>query len=135
MAKTKLDKIASIDEEMKQLAVQRTKLMQSHREQERKDRTRRLCQRGGLLEKMLPDTISLTDEQFQSFLEKTVANDFGRRTLDKITAQNAAANHKPEPTGAAAQGTIPPTTKSTETVQNNGKDEDTDKGESARVSG
>jgi len=44
MAKTKLDKIASIDEEMKQLAAQRTKLMQAHKEQERKDRTRRLCQ-------------------------------------------------------------------------------------------
>ena len=34
MAKTKLDKIASIEEEMKQLAAERSKLLQQHREQD-----------------------------------------------------------------------------------------------------
>ena len=36
MAKTKLDKIANIDEEMKQLSAERSKLLQQHREQEKR---------------------------------------------------------------------------------------------------
>jgi len=41
--------------------------MQEQKEQERKDRTNRLCKRMGLFEKLLPDCITLTEEQFQTF--------------------------------------------------------------------
>ncbi|WWR17509.1 DUF3847 domain-containing protein [Lachnospiraceae bacterium JLR.KK008] len=41
--------------------------------QERKDRAKRLCRRRGLFESLVPDTIPLTEEQFKTFLEKTVA--------------------------------------------------------------
>ena len=44
----------------------------------------------GLLEKLLPDTIPLTEEQFQTFLEQTVLTEHSRRILDGLTAQNAA---------------------------------------------
>jgi len=135
MSKTRVDRIAGIDAEMSKLAEQRKTLLEAQRAQQRKDRTRRLCKRAGLLEKMLPDTIPLSDEQFQSFLEKTVANDFGRRTLEKFTAQNAAANPKPEsaetaaqdsaaaePQGAgtAAYDNATPTAKPPQTAQNGG---------------
>ena len=72
MAKTRLEKIESIKTEITQLENQRKRLLQAEKEQERKDRTRRLCKRAGLMESMLPDTISLTDEQFKIFLEKTI---------------------------------------------------------------
>ncbi|MDL2232394.1 DUF3847 domain-containing protein [Ruminococcaceae bacterium OttesenSCG-928-L11] len=91
MAKTKLEKIANIDLQMKQLENQKKQLLQQHKEQERKDRTKRLCQRMGLLESMLPDTIALTDEQFSAFLEKTVASENGRLVLDGLTAQGGDA--------------------------------------------
>ena len=84
--------------------------------------------------KMLPNTITITDEQFQSFLEKTVANDFGRRTLDKLTAQNAATATS-EPTGAVARDNPTQTAIPAEMVQDSGVDEDTGEGKSARVSG
>ena len=119
MAKTKNEKITSIEEQIRQLENQRKKLLQSQREQERKDRTRRLCQRGGLLESMLPGTIPLSDEQFKSFLEKTVANDFGRRTLEKVTAQGNGA----------------PAAKPPQTAQNGGTGANVGGDESARVSG
>ena len=149
MPKTRLEKIAAIEAEQSKLETQRKTLLEAHRAQERKDRTRRLCQRGGLLEKMLPDTIPLSDEQFQSFLEKTVANDFGRRTLEKFTAQNAAnpapqgggsaaqnsTTTEPQGMGTAAQGTTLPTAKPPQNTQDSGKDEDMGEGESARVSG
>ena len=78
MAKTKAEKIAAIELQMTQLENQRKKLIQEQKQQERKDRTKRLCKRMGLFESMLPESISLTDEQFQIFLEKTVAADHSR---------------------------------------------------------
>ena len=55
-----------------------------------KDRTNRLCKRMGLFEKLLPDTIPLTEEQFKTFVEQTIATEYSRRVLDELTAQNAA---------------------------------------------
>ena len=95
MAKTKTEKITSIEEEIRQLENKRRQLVQEQKAQERKDRTKRLCRRMGLFESMLPDTIPLTDEQFQIFLEKTVTTEHSRRILDGLTAQNATA----EPAG------------------------------------
>ena len=97
MAKTKAEKITSIEEEIRQLENRRRQLVQEQKAQERKDRTKRLCRRMGLFESLVPDTIPLTEEQFKTFLEKTVAADHARRILDELTAQNA-------PT-APAQGT------------------------------
>ena len=116
MPKTRLEKIAAIEAEQSKLAEQRKTLLEAERAQARKDRTRRLCQRGGLLEKMLPDTIPLSDEQFQTFLEKTVANDFGRRTLEKFTAQNATTTTEPQGEGAAQTDTAAAADKPTGTA-------------------
>lgn len=90
MAKSKIEKIASIEEEIRQLKERQRLLQQQHNAQERKDRTKRLCRRMGLFESLLPDTITLTDEQFKTFLEQTVAAEHSRRILDELTAQNAA---------------------------------------------
>ena len=48
MAKTKIEKIASFEEEIKQLENKQKRLIQEKKEQERKDRTNRLCKRLGL---------------------------------------------------------------------------------------
>ncbi len=90
MAKTKIEKIAGIEEEIRQLENKRRQLVQAQKAQERKDRTKRLCKRMGLFESLLPESISLTDEQFQIFLEKTIAAEHSRRILDRLTAQRGA---------------------------------------------
>ena len=89
MAKTKAEKITSIEEEIRQLENRRRQLVQEQKAQERKDRTKRLCRRMGLFESLVPDSIPLTEEQFKTFLEKTVMTDHARRILDELTAQNA----------------------------------------------
>ena len=120
MAKTKIEKIASIEEEIKQLENKKKRLIQEQKEQERKDRTNRLCKRMGLFEKLLPDTIPLTEEQFKTFLEQTIATEHSRRILDGLTAQNAAT--------APAQGAEPavrgtqPAAKTAQTAQEDGAD-------------
>ena len=50
---------SSIEEEIKQLENKKKRLIQEQKEQERKDRTNRLCKRMGFIEKLLPDTIPL----------------------------------------------------------------------------
>lgn len=110
MAKTKTERIADIQEQIEQLKNQEKRLMQEQKEQERKDRTKRLCKRAGLLESLLPETITLTDEQFKSFLEKTLISEYSRKILNGLTAQ----------------GNPPPAAKSTYTAQENDEDEGND---------
>ena len=119
MAKTKAEKITSIEEEIRQLENRRRQLVQEQKAQERKDRTKRLCRRMGLFESLVPDTIPLTEEQFKTFLEKTVMTDHARRILDELTAQGAET---------AAQGNTPPATQTAHTAREGGAGGDADGG-------
>lgn len=103
MAQSKVEKIASIEQEIKQLKERQKQLQQQHNLQERKDRTKRLCKRAGLLESMLPDTIPLTDEQFKTFLEKTVLTDMASKILAEI-ASNPIPSIPSRPTEAEQSG-------------------------------
>ena len=127
MAKTRTDKIDSLLIEIEQLENKRKQLIQEQKQQERKDRTKRLCRRAGLLESLLPDTIPLTDEQFKTFLEKTVMSDTGRRILDELTPQNAATATA-QGAETSAQGNTAPTAKTAHTAQESREDEGADKG-------
>ena len=73
----------------------------------------------GLFEELLPDTIPLTEEQFQTFLEKTVLTEHSRRILDGLTAQNAATTPT-QGAGTAGQGNTLPTAKAAYTAQEGG---------------
>ena len=127
MAKTKIEKIASIDEEIRQLTNKKKRLIQEQKEQERKDRTNRLCKRMGFIEKLLPDTIPLNEEQFMTFVEQTIATDHSRRILDGLTAQNAARAN-PEGAETTAQGNTRPAAKTAHTPQESHEDGGADGG-------
>jgi len=90
MAKTRKDRIAGIESEMERLVTQRKQLLTQEKEAERKARNGRLCRRMGLFESILPDTIQLTEERFKTFLNKNVANDFGKKTLASLIAEQNA---------------------------------------------
>ena len=81
----------------------------------------------GLFEKLLPDTIPLTEEQFQTFLEKTVLTEHSRRILDGLTAQNAATAPA-QGAEAAVQGHTLSTVKTAHTAQESGADGDAAQG-------
>ena len=87
---TRVERIAGIKEEIEQLENRRRRLIQEQKKQERKDRTRRLCTRGGHLESVLPETIPLSDERFFTFLEKALCNDSAKKLLSELTAQQGA---------------------------------------------
>ena len=51
------------------------KLFQNERKEEKRTaRNHRLCSRHGLIEGLLPDTITLTEELFKEFVEQHIAN-------------------------------------------------------------
>ena len=93
MAKRKTldEQIESAREEKRQQENRLKQLLQKQRKEENKARTNRLCRRGGYLESRLPETITLTDEQYYSFLEKTVFTENARRILNGLTERNAPA--------------------------------------------
>ena len=119
MIKSKLEKIDSIEEEIAQLRNRQKLLKQQHNKQERKERTHRLCRRGGLVEKLLPDLARITDEQFDIFVDKVLLTPHTERILkglvppppesvsepdvDVSSAQDGEAV-APKPAGAAHNG-------------------------------
>ena len=91
MSKTLNEKIEEKERQIEQLENQKKQLMQQQKAAERKERTSRLCKRHGLLEKYMPDIINITDEQFEMFLKRAVANSYGRDILAQITMKTNAS--------------------------------------------
>ena len=94
MSKTKTlaDQIESAREEIRQRENRLKELVQKQKTQARNNRTRRLCERGGYLESILPNTIPLSLEQFKTFLNKTLKTDFADKILKSLAAENAAVD-------------------------------------------
>ena len=84
MGKTKVERIASIEDQIAQLENQRRQLVQKHKEDERKARTRRLIQRGALLESFISDPAEYTVEQIKTFLKEILDTEFARKALRRI---------------------------------------------------
>ena len=101
MAKSKTERIVSIEEQIAQPENQRKQLIQKHKEDDRKERTKRLCKRHGLLEKYMPDLISITDEQFEMFIKRGINTSYGQKTLAEIVA-------KPPQTAPPQSKEVPP---------------------------
>ena len=101
MAKNRQDKIdkleAQIAKQQNQVKLEKKK----QNEEIRKAKTKRQIARHGLLESILPDTIDLTDEQYKTFLEKHVANSYGRKTLASILAQGHKTDDEKQDTAPA----------------------------------
>ena len=85
--KTTAAKIAEQRTKIEQIQNEINRLLRLEKEEARKARNHRISKRGAHLESLLPDTIMLSDKRFFTFLEKVVANDFGRRTLATLVAE------------------------------------------------
>jgi len=89
-------------EEKRQLEAQIKKLLQEQRTQKNKERTHRLCKRGGLVEKYLPELIELTDDQFQVFINKCLLSNYTMKTLSELVATNENLDDKDDSTNLDA---------------------------------
>ena len=98
------EQIEQAQKELKQKEARIKELLGRQRSRADKDRTRRLCERGGYLERILPETITLEAEQFNTFLDKTLLTDFARRILNGLAAQNTEVAEPPVPQASATSG-------------------------------
>jgi len=69
MAKTTFEKIEEIKEKISQLENQKKKLMQEQKTQERKARTKRLIERGAIVESLLDGAEALTNDEIKELLQ------------------------------------------------------------------
>jgi hypothetical protein len=97
MRKTTAERITAKQQERQNLDSELKRLIQQHKEEERKERTDRHIKRGELLEKLLPDTLALTDEQLKAFLETTLLSSFSRKQLDGLTSANSDTDKSESP--------------------------------------
>ena len=86
------ERIEAHREEKRQIEARIKKLMQEQRTQKNKERTHRLCKRGGLIEKYLPDLIKLSDDQFQVFINKCLLSNFTMKALSELSAPNGSVD-------------------------------------------
>lgn len=84
----RLEKISKIDEQIAKLENQRKLEAQKEREEERKAKNKRHCKRGTVMEKALPDIIAITDEQFNTFVERALATKHSKSVLAELVEQN-----------------------------------------------
>jgi len=87
MATDYKEKIAGIEEQIAQLENRRRELMQKHKEHERKARTKRLIERGAIVESVIGSAEELTGEQFKAFIERIANTDQARRALEEAKRQ------------------------------------------------
>ena len=105
MAKTTEEKIESVQEQIRQLENQKKRLMQEQRERARKVRTKRLIERGAILESLIPDADTFTNEQIKAFLEKTIRTESARKARENLTtAQSESAAAKAAGTAQGSGG-------------------------------
>ena len=90
MRKTTTEQIENVQSEIQKLKEREKTLLQKHKTEERRERTHRLCKRGGYLESKMPELKTLTDEQFETFTEKTLLTQHSRRILADMTAEPSA---------------------------------------------
>jgi hypothetical protein len=88
MRRNRADRIAEIELQMEQLEKTKKQLIAQKHEADRKARTKRLIERGAILESLIDGADSLTNDQFKAFLQKTIQSDYARRALDTIKAQD-----------------------------------------------
>ena len=118
--KTLNEQITAALEDIRQKEARLKEMMQKQKEQDRKARNHRLCERGGYLESILPDTIPLTAEQFKTFLDKTLLTDHARRILGSVTAPDIGGISVAKPAGAESVSIAAEVTQTGETGRNAG---------------
>ena len=87
MSKTRIERIESLESKIQQLENERKRLLSLHREADRKARTKRLIERGAILESLISDPATFTNEQIKAFLEKTITNANALKILEKLSTE------------------------------------------------
>ena len=91
MSRTTVEKIDSIKTQIQQLENERKRLLNLQKEADRKARTKRLIERGAILESFISGADNLTNDQIKAFLEKSMQSESAQKNLDGWKQKSSAA--------------------------------------------
>ena len=86
--------IAKTENDIRQGENKVKRLLQQNNQQERKDRTRRLIERGAILESLVPDAVKLSNEQIKTLLQYSLGTSVAKEIIggySKALNQDTAA--------------------------------------------
>jgi hypothetical protein len=95
MARPTTEQVQSIRDKIQELQNKEKRLLNQQKEADRKARTKRLIERGAILESILPNSAELTNDQFKVLIEKMLQTQNTAATHNDITPQST----KPEDAG------------------------------------
>ena len=96
--KTLNEQIAAARAEVAQKEARVKELLQRQKTEERKARNHRLCKRGGQLESLFPALAKLTEEEFETFVQKTLMTGFAEKVLRGLASEEYTEADAPKPT-------------------------------------
>ena len=94
--KTTAEKLAEVNAEMNELKNEKKQLLQKHKVEERKARTKRLIDRGAMLESLIENAAEFTNDQIAHILKCTVGSDFGVKIINQTKSQKTKTNTAPQ---------------------------------------
>lgn len=83
MARSYEEKISNIDLEIEQLKNRKREITQRHKAEERKARTKRLIERGAILESLIPASDTLTNDDVKQILSYALETPYVKEYLRK----------------------------------------------------
>ena len=128
MSKSKFtvaEQIANAREEIKQKENRVKKLLLQQKEQDRKARTKRLIERGAILESLIAGAETHTNEEIKTLLQKIFATPYASKMINAFVAENGGENAGNETT---EQGNETGRRQYTQTKEGNGGNGKADEG-------
>jgi len=81
------ERMEKVKANLEKLNNQKKQLEQERKAEERKARTKRLIDRGAILESLIEGAAELTNDQITSILKKTVGSSFGEKIITQTKEQ------------------------------------------------
>lgn len=78
------EQIEKVNKQIEQLKNKKKSLIAKESEEKRKQRTRRLIERGAILESAVGNAEDFTNEQIQALLIEVFSNEFARSAVEKL---------------------------------------------------
>ncbi len=98
------ERIAAAKVKKEQYEKQIQALMQQQKEQARKARTKRLIERGAMLESLLDGAPEASNERIKAFLEKTIRTEDAKKIWERLSAADSTATVQTMGGGAGQAG-------------------------------
>jgi hypothetical protein len=123
------EQIEAVRAEVEKKEKRLKELLQANNEKTDKARTHRLCERGSKVEKVLPDLIRLSEEQFETFVKKALLSGYAAKIIRELlppepanvpdSAARDGGNAAPKPANATHSNDVNSNAKPAEVTHNN----------------